>query len=118
MQEIRNATHIIRWRQFAHKGYAAFASLHKVICIGVLSVSTLSVAAKAQASLSPSSRGKISVPLSSEETEVGKELSELTVSASMAPLTQLQAARIVCVLSRQDIEQAAAQSVNDLLKFL
>ncbi|MBQ6191001.1 MAG: TonB-dependent receptor [Bacteroidaceae bacterium] len=118
MQEIRNATHIIRWRQFAHKGYAAFASLHKVICIGVLSVSTLSVAAKAQASLSPSSRGKISVPLSSEETEVGKELSELTVSASMAPLTQLQAARIVCVLSRQDIEQAAAQSVNDLLKLV
>ena len=41
---------------------------------------------------------------------------EVTVSGTLAPLTQLQSARIVSVLSRQDIEQAAAQSVNDLLK--
>ena len=36
----------------------------------------------------------------------------------MAPLTQLQSARIVSVLTRQDIEQAAAQSVNDLFKLV
>ena len=49
MQGSRNDTHIITWRQFAHKGYAAFASLHRQIRIGVLSVATLSVAAAAQA---------------------------------------------------------------------
>ena len=43
-------------------------------------------------------------------------MSEVTVSGTMAPLSQLQAARIVCVITRQDIEQAAAESVNDLLK--
>ena len=119
MQGSRNATYIITWRRFAHKGYAAFASLHKIICIGVLSVATLGVAARAQTPSSSPSRGSIDENLSIEGEEGrGSALSELTVSASMAPLTQLQAARIVCVLNRQDIEQAAAQSVNDLLKLV
>ena len=101
------------WRQFANKGYSAFASLHRVICIGILSVATLSAVAKAAPSISP--RGETSVLSPSGETE-GGSLSEVTVSGTMAPLSQLQAARIVCVITRQDIEQAAAQSVNDLLK--
>ena len=103
------------WRQFARKGYSAFASLHRQICIGILSVATLAVAAKAHAQTAsvPSEKEVTAFPL--EETEGGC-LSEVTVSTAMAPLTQLQSARIVGVLNRQDIEQAAAQSVNDLLK--
>ena len=106
----------IVWRQFTNKKFAAFASLHKQICIGVLSVATLSVAAKAH--------GVPSVSLKGERTEASpfddeaEELKEVAVSASMAPLTQLQSARIVSVISCQDIEQAAAQSVNDLLKLV
>ena len=121
MQGSRNDTHIITWRQFAHKGYAAFASLHRQIRIGVLSVATLSVAAAAQAqtlSNSPSKGStKEGIPI---EEEVGcvSPLSELLVSGTMAPLSQLQSARLVSVLTRQDIEQAAAQSVNDLLKIV
>ena len=103
------------WRQFARKGYSAFASLHRQICIGILSVATLAVAAKAHAQTAsvPSEKEVTAFPL--EETEGGR-LSEVTVSTAMAPLTQLQSARIVGVLNRQDIEQAAAGSVNDLLK--
>ena len=37
-------------------------------------------------------------------------MTEVTVSGTMAPLTRLQSARIVTVLTRQDIEQAAAQA--------
>ena len=114
MQGSRNDAHIIRWRQFARKGYSAFASLHRVICIGILSVATL------KASPIPSGGGEncladsmFSPPFG--ETE-GGSMAEVTVSGTMAPLSQLQAARIVCVITRQDIEQAAAQSVNDLLK--
>ena len=119
MQGSRNDTHIITWRQFAHKGYAAFASLHRQIRIGVLSVATLSVAAAAQAQTHSNSPSKGStkegIPI---EEEVGgvSPLFELLVSGTMAPLSQLQSARLVSVLTRQDIEQAAAQSVNDLLK--
>ena len=111
----------IIWRQFARKGYSAFASLHRQICIGVLSAATLSVAAKAHAESnaapSESPRGETSALSPSGETD-GGSLSEVTVSGTMAPLTQLQSARIVSVLSRQDIEQAAVQSINDLFKLV
>ena len=115
MQGSRYAAHLsVVWRQFSHKGYSAFASLHRQICIGVLSVATLGVAAAAHAQR----QGGPFVSVEEERIVDEEELSEVTVSASMAPLSQLQSARIVCVLSRQDIEQAAAQSVNDLLKLV
>ena len=106
---------VITWKQFAHKGYSAFASLHRQIRIGVLSVATLSVAAAAHAQ-----RQGNGPAVSFEEERIVDEgeLSEVIVSASMAPLTQLQSARIVSVITRQDIEQAAAESVNDLLKIV
>ena len=108
----QDKTAVITWRQFSNKGYSAFASLHRQICIGILSVATLGVAAAAhaQTNATPSFEKKKVV----EE----EELDEVTVSGTMAPLTQLQSARIVTVLTRQEIEQAAAQSVNDLLKLV
>ena len=113
----------ITWRQFAHKGYSAFASLHRQIRIGVLSIATLTVAAAAQVQGATITgclpfRGDIEGASSSGELDGDHALAELTVSGTMAPLSQLQAARIVCVLTRQEIEQAAAQSVNDLLKLV
>ena len=45
-----------------------------------------------------------------------KELAEVSVAGTMAPLTALQSARIVGVITRQQIEASPAQSVNDLLK--
>ena len=105
---------VITWKQFANKGYSAFASLHRQVRIGVLSVATLSVAAAAQA------QRQSSPVVSYEEENIveEEELAEVTVSGTMAPLTQLQSARIVSVLSRQDIEQAAVQSINDLFKLV
>lgn len=102
----------ITWKQFAHKGYCAFASLRREVRIGVLSVATLGVAAQAEATLG---NVRIQHPVD-DVTEDGKEMSEVTVIGTMAPLTQLQSARIVSVLSRQDIEQAGVQSINDLFK--
>jgi len=105
---------VITWKQFANKGYSAFASLHRQVRIGVLSVATLGVAAAAQA------QRQSSPVVSYEEENIveEEELAEVTVSGTMAPLTQLQSARIVSVLSRQDIEQAAVQSINDLFKLV
>ena len=102
----------ITWKQFANKGYCAFGSLGREVRIGVLSIATLGVAAKAEAT--PSTTKMLNTE--TEEVEDEKEMSEVTVSGTMAPLTLLQSARIVTVLSRQDIEHAGVQSINDLFK--
>ena len=105
---------VITWRQFSNKGYSAFASLHRQVRIGVLSVATLAVAAQAHARMNDN----VVTATDEKATIDEKEMTEVTVSGTLAPLTQLQSARIVSVLSRQDIEQAAVQSVNDLLKLV
>ena len=105
---------VITWRRFAGHGYSAFASLHRQVRIGVLSVATLAVAAKAEARLSSAP----AIDAEEEQTEEAKSIDEVTVSGTMAPLTQLQSARIVSVLQRQDIEQAGVQSINDLFKLV
>ena len=93
---------VITWRQFSNKGYSAFASLHRQVRIGVLSVATLAVAAQTHARLND----MVVTPTDEKETIDEGEMAEVTVSGTLAPLTQLQSARIVSVLSRQDIEQA------------
>ena len=110
--ELRIRPKAITWKQFANKGYCAFASLRREVRIGVLSVATLGVAAQAEAMASTT---KMLNP-ETEEVEDEQEMSEVTVSGTMAPLTLLQSARIVSVLTRQDIEQAGVQSINDLFK--
>ena len=104
----REKNGVVTWKQYSRKGYSVFASLGLRIRIGVLAASTLASVAPVQAEVSR---------MTSKETE-GEEqtLDEVSVTGTMAPLTQLQSARIVAVLTRQEIEQAGAQSVNDLLK--
>ena len=110
----RKRPDVIVWRQFGGKGYCAFASLHRQVCIGILSVATLGMAARAHARQNTAALSSAEVRESTDETE----MTELTVSGTMAPLTELQSARIVSVLTRQDIEQAAVQSINDLFKLV
>lgn len=102
----------VTWNQFKGEGYCAFASLKRQICIGVLSIATLSVAAQAA---SPAIGKQATQAPTTEETEE-KTIDEVTVTGTMAPLTQLQSARIVGVLTRSDIERAGVQSINDLFK--
>ncbi|MBO7068388.1 MAG: TonB-dependent receptor [Bacteroidaceae bacterium] len=110
--ELRIRPKAITWKQFANKGYCAIASLKREVRIGVLSIATLGVAAQAEAALGIT---KTQNPID-DVVEEEKEMSEVTVTGTMTPLTLLQSARIVSVLSRQDIEQAGVQSINDLFK--
>ena len=100
---------VLVFRQFKRKGWALFACLGREVVISVLSVATLS-ATKA-ASISDE-------VWRADTTQTTKEiwLGDVGVTGSRAPLTQSQAARMVTVLSHDDIAQAAVQSVNDLLK--
>ena len=101
------------FHRFCRKGYAAFASLHREVCIGVLAISMLSSVnlPKVKAAQPTSSTSSDSISVASDE-----ELSEVIVAGSLSPLTALQSARIVGVINRQQIESAAVQTINDLLK--
>ncbi|MBR6189377.1 MAG: TonB-dependent receptor [Prevotella sp.] len=98
------------FRQFQRKGYSLFACLGREVIISVLSVATLS-ATKAAGISDEVWR----VDSAGHVREVF--LSDVGVTGSRAPLATSQAARMVTVLSREDIAQAPVQSVNDLLKY-
>lgn len=104
----------VTFHNFSRKGYALFCCLRKEVKIGVLTAATLATASQALAER----REAIATPheLTELEEDNAEHLSEVTVSGTLAPLTQLQSARIVSVLSREDIRRAGAQSVNDLMK--
>ncbi len=102
----------ITFKHYSRKGYSIFNSLSREVRIGVLTVVTLATATlqKVEAMVPNTT------PEAVVDDEEGKSLGEVTVNGALAPLTQLQSARIVSVLSREEIQQAGVQSVNDLLK--
>lgn len=102
----------LRFRHFSRKGYALFACVGRVVTIGMLSVATLQSADAANSS-------DHAADLSAADTlTTDKEatLDDVEITGSRAPLALGQAARMVTVLSRDDIQAAPVQSINDLLK--
>ena len=112
-----NQRKALRFRQFTRKGYALFACLGKVVTIGVLSVATLRAAASTTAD-DLTVAGTSSVVGDSVASSPDKEatLDDVEITGSRAPLALGQAARMVTVLSREEIQAAPVQSINDLLK--
>ncbi len=101
---------VLVFRQFQRKGYSLFACLGREVVISVLSVATLS-ATKAAGISDETWR----VDTTGHVRQV--VLADVGVTGSRAPMATSQAARMVTVLSRDDIAQAPVQSVNDLLKY-
>lgn len=101
---------VLVFHHFQRKGYSLFACLGREVIISVLSVATLS-STKAAGISDETWR----VDSAGHVREV--HLSDVGVTGSRAPLATTQAARMVTVLSREDIAQAPVQSVNDLLKY-
>ena len=107
-----NQRKALRFRQFTRKGYALFACLGRVVTIGVLSVATLQSATAAHRHVSTDEEQTDSTRTADKEAT----LDDVEVTGSRAPLALGQAARMVTVLSREDIQAAPVQSINDLLK--
>lgn len=99
----------MKFTRFSRKSYALFACLGKEVLVGVLSVSTL---ANAKADGISTVVSLATDTLSRDELK----LDEVVVTGSRAPLTDLQSAKIVAVVTREEISRAAATSVNDILK--
>ena len=104
-----NRRSALLFKHFNRKGYSLFAALGKVVLIGVLSVPTLTYA---------KASGIATKPLvDADSLSFGEQrLDEVQVMGSRAPLTALQSAKIVEVISRDDIARAEAQTINDVLK--
>ena len=109
-----------KWKRFSGASYASFQSLHREVKIGVLSVAMLSsVGLKANAT-STASLNAAANPVQTDSADgdslvVGLE--DVEILASRVPLTQMQAARLVTVLSAVDVAAAAVHSINDLLEY-
>ncbi len=112
-----NQRKALRFRHFSRKGYALFACLGRVVTIGVLSVATLRAAAVT--TTDTLSVGGTTVVGDADTNTPDKEatLDDVEVTGSRAPLALGQAARMVTVLSREEIQAAPVQSINDLLKY-
>lgn len=104
-----NKRSVLRWTHFTRRGYALFACLGREVIVGVLSVATLTYA-KAD--------GISTKPLAANDsiTHEAIQLDELQVMGTRAQVTVKETPRIVKVISREDIQQAEATTVNDLLK--
>ena len=111
-----NQRKALRFRHFTRKGYALFACLGRVVTIGVLSVATLrSAAATTPDTLSVAGATVVGDSVANSPDKEAT-LDGVEVTGSRAPLALGQAARMVTVLSREDIQAAPVQSINDLLK--
>ena len=104
-KKARNVLIFSRWRR---KNYSAFQTLKREVIISVLVVSYL-----------------ISVPIKSvssvpDTIEIKQQfdLDEIEVSAQRAPVVYSQVARVVSVITREEIEYAPVSSVQELLGYI
>ncbi|WP_455991091.1 TonB-dependent receptor [Prevotella sp.] len=103
---------VLKFKHFSNHGYSLFAVLGKEVLIGVLSVATLQHATAKGISVNAEK-----AEMDSVVTNRGVMMDEVSVTGTRAPLTVSQQARMVTVLSREEIQAAPVQSVNDLLKY-
>ena len=100
----------IRWHQFSRKSDAVFRSLGREIVISTLSVATLLFATPQTAQAQTNAKN----PAQAEREQM---LDEVEVTAARLPLPMEQTARLVSVMTHEQIKDCPAQSVNDLLKY-
>ncbi|MDR0428203.1 MAG: TonB-dependent receptor [Dysgonamonadaceae bacterium] len=100
-----------RFRRFVRKAYAAFNSMHKVVNIGVVSGCMLTFAHATETT----TQSQISFS-EKEMAEKEHELDEIVVSSAKTGLTQNQISKVVSIITQQEIEQQAVNSIPDLLK--
>ena len=111
-QRFKACQQALHFKHFTRRGYALFSCIGREVLICTLSVATLTYAKAEGMSTKPATATALTDSLGHGEVR----LDEVTVTSSRAPLTALQSAKIVSVISRDDIQRAEAASVNDLLK--
>jgi len=105
----RKNTSVVAFRCWSRKSYAVFNSFHRVIKICTLCIvySIITLPGKAQ-----EQKDTDSLQIKTYE------LDDVVVTAGRTPMQAQQAARIVSVISKSDIERAPAQNLNDMLRYV
>ena len=101
----------LKFSHFSNKGYSLFSVLGRVVAIGALSVTTLTYAKAEGISVEGAKADSVFI-------RGGKayELDGVTVTGSRAPMTVELSPKIVTVMTREDIQRSAVQTINDVLK--
>ena len=107
-----NDRQALRFKHFSRRSYALFSCIGREVLICTLSVATLTYAKADGISTKSAATAMAADSLGRQEVK----LDEVLVTGSRAPLTALQSAKIVTVISRDDIQRAEAASINDILK--
>ena len=108
----KTVNRVVTWRHFDGNSYSAFNSLKREIRIGVLAVSTLLAAHNDSLATRPDSLQIAKAAASSADLS----LSEATVTGSQLPVSLDKTWSKIVVISRQDIDNARCQTINDILK--
>lgn len=109
-QKRLNQTSAYRFKRFVRKSYNAFNSMHKVVNIGVVAGCTLTMAYTANAVAQTNTPQQ---PLKIMESE----LEEVMVSASRIEAPINQTAKLVTIITKEQLSQAPVQSIADLLNY-
>lgn len=104
--------HVVTFRHYDGKGYSAFNSLKKEIRIGVLAVSTLFMAHNEALASRSNSLQIVRDSINSTDVMIG----ETQITGSQLPVSADKAWSKIVVISRQEIDNAKCQTVNDILK--
>lgn len=107
-----NRTVGFRFKRFSRKAYSAFNSMHKVVNIGVVMACMLTLAHATKTNAQT-----VSVQHVHEEGIPEQELEEVTVTASRTETPLSQTAKIVTVITREEIAKSPVQSIQDLLVY-
>lgn len=100
-----------RFKRFTRKSYSIYNSMHKVVTIGVLSVGTLTFANSKDASAQKTDTIQIN-------QIADRELDEVTISSSAIEQPINQIAKLVTIISKEEIQQLSPQSIEDLLNYV
>ena len=112
-KQLFNRRKALKFKRFSNKSYSLFNVLGREVLVGTLSVATLAHAKAAGISTRTDMTDADSTVVAST-----RELQVVEVRGTRAPLTQSQQARMVTVLSHDEIQSAPVQSVNDVLKLV
>ncbi|MDH6355345.1 vitamin B12 transporter [Dysgonomonas sp. PH5-45] len=110
-QKLIKEARAYRFKRFCRAGYSAFNSMNRVVNIGVVAGCVLTFAH------STASAQTASDTLARQEKLIERELDEVTVTASRVELAANQVAKLVTVITRDEIQRAPVQSIQDLLSY-
>lgn len=100
-----------RFKRFARKAYSAFNSMHKVVTIGV--VTGCAIAFLPTGTINAQKK----TDNDQQQKVMEKELDEVMVTASRVEIPINQVAKSVTIISKEQIERAPVQSIQDLLVY-